>query len=384
MTRRGQWLARLAWGAAALTSLLLAIGVALPGSLAQGWLVMIATSFAGVGALIASRRPENPTGWLFLGFGAVAAVVFLAHQYAYYTLVSHPGSLPAGDVAAMIAAHHWHAGFGLFVFSFLVFPDGRLLSPHWRWVARATVVTYGGLALSGIFDTKFQEDADVPFPVKPLFGGVIADVATPVFGTLILVNLLLLLVAAASLLLRLRRSHGEARLQVKWFVYGVAFVMVAIPLSILGLGEAYGVVLLPLVPASAAVAILKYRLYDIDVVINRTLVYGALTGLLGGAYLASVLLLQLVVSPSSNLAIAGSTLAVAALFRPARARIQEAVDRRFYRRKYDAHRTLDAFSARVRDEVALDALSAELRGVVAQTLQPAHVSLWLRTPEGRP
>jgi hypothetical protein len=178
MTRRGQWLARLAWGAAALTALLLTIGVALPGSLAQGWLVMIATSFAGVGALIASRRSENPTGWLFLGFGAVAAVVFLAHQYAYYTLVSHPGSLPAGDVAAMIAAHHWHAGFGLFVFSFLVFPDGRLLSPHWRWVARATVVTYGGLALSGIFDTKFQEDADVPFPVKPLFGGVIADVAT--------------------------------------------------------------------------------------------------------------------------------------------------------------------------------------------------------------
>jgi hypothetical protein len=201
--------------------------------------------------------------------------------------------------------------------------------------------------------------------------------ASGIFQTALIVNVVLLVVGAASLVLRLRRAHGEERQQVKWFVYTVLFVMVAFALSIVVLGHGAGVVLFPLIPISAAIAILKYHLYDIDVVIKRTLVYGALTATLGGAYLASVLLLQLLVSPSSDLAIAGSTLAVAALFRPLRSRIQHFVDRRFYRSDYDAQRTIESFGMRVRDTVSLEALSEELSGVVRDTMQPAHVSLWL-------
>jgi hypothetical protein len=368
---------RLAWGLAVAGLVLLAAGIALDPSLSQAWLLPIAPSFALVGALIASRRPENPIGWLFLGFGVLAAVDFAAYSYAYRALVSHAGSLPAGYVAASVADHVWHPGFGLFVFSFLVFPRGRLLSRRWRWVAGATVVTYAGLAVSGIFEAGFLE-AEPDLPAKPLFHGPVEEIASTVFALLLFVNLVLLLVAGTSLVLRLRRSQGEERQQIKWFAYTVALVMFAFPVILFALDEAYGVFLFPLIPASAAVAILKYRLYDIDVVLNRTLVYGALTATLAGAYLASVLVLQLVLSPTSDVAIAASTLAAAALFRPARSRIQSLVDRRFYRRKYDAQRALDSFAARLRNEVALDALDAELRAVVSDTVQPAHVSLWLR------
>jgi hypothetical protein len=377
----GRRAAIVARGLAGTAVLLLACGLALRPSLSQGWLIPISSSFAVVGALIASRRPGNPIGWLFLGFGVLAAIDFVAYQYAYRALVTHPGSLPAGNVAISVADHLWHPGFGLFVLSFLLFPNGRLLSPRWRWAAHATVVTYGGLAVSGIFEAGFLK-AEENLPAKPLFHGLVEHVASVVFGVLLFANLALLVVAGVSLVLRLKRSHGEERQQVKWFVYTVAFVMFFFPVSLFGLGQAYGVALFPLIPASAAVAILKYRLYDIDVVVNRTLVYGALTATLAGAYLASVLVLQLVLSPSSDLAIAASTLAVAALFRLARSRIQALVDRRFYRRKYDAQRTLETFSARLRDEVSLDALGAELRGVVAETMQPAHVSLWLRATGG--
>jgi hypothetical protein len=370
--------ARIAWGTAAASLGLLAGGLALSTSLDNGWLIPISTSFAIVGALIASRRRENPIGWLFLGFGLIAAFDFAAFQYAHHALVDDPGSLPGGDLAASIAAHYWHPAFGLFVFSFLLFPNGHLLSPRWRWVARATVIVYGGLALSGIFETDFTREQNLDLPSEPLFHGTVADVAGAVFAPLLFANLVLLVAAGVCLVLRLRRSNGEEHQQVKVFASTVAFVMFAFPLSLLGLGEAYGVLLFPLVPASAAVAILKYRLWDIDVVINRTLVYGALTATLAATYLGTVLLLQLLLSPSSDLAVAASTLAVAALFRPVRSRIQEMVDRRFYRRKYDARHTLESFSVRLRDEVALDALSAELRGVVAETMQPAHVSLWVR------
>jgi hypothetical protein len=196
------------------------------------------------------------------------------------------------------------------------------------------------------------------------------------------------LAAVASLVVRFRRSHGVERQQLKWVTTSgclliVSFALGGILTEVVSepVGWACMLVGFSIMAVAVAIALLRYRLYDIDVVINRALVYGFLTATLAASYLASVLLLQLVLSPSSDLAIAASTLAVAALFRPARSRIQGLVDRRFYRRRYDAERTLQSFGARLRDEVALDALTAELRGVVADTMQPAHVSLWLRTPE---
>jgi hypothetical protein len=199
--------------------------------------------------------------------------------------------------------------------------------------------------------------------------------------------------AGAAVIVRLRRSRGIERQQLKWFAYVASMIVLgltAATLTALDTEAAWARALGPVawftalamvglgIPAATVIAVLRYRLYDIDLVINRTLVYGGLTAALAGAYLASVLLLQLVLSPTSDLAIAGSTLAVAALFQPLRTRIQALVDRRFYRRRYDAGRTIESFGARVRDEVSLDALSAELRAVVSDTMAPAHVSLWLR------
>ena len=199
--------------------------------------------------------------------------------------------------------------------------------------------------------------------------------------------------SSASLIARFRRSRGEQRQQMKWLALAGAVAAATLPIALvlydlIGATAAYGAIMVSVLglPVATGVAILRYRLYDIDVVINRTLVYGALTATLALSYLGIVLLLQLAMRPlteSSNLAIAGSTLAVAGLFRPARTRIQEAVDRRFYRRKYDAQRTLEAFSGRLRDEVQLAGLRTELSAVVREALQPAHVSLWLRTPEAR-
>jgi hypothetical protein len=347
-----------------------------------GFLLPVAIPFAAVGGLLAYKVPSNPIGWLFLAFGVSASAAFATSQYAYRAL-SDGSSLQGGDLAATLGTHMWHPSFGLFVFAFLLFPNGHLLTPRWRWMACVTVVTYVGLALSGPFDTDYLKSDGIA-GAEPLFHGIVAEVGSAVFGILLILNLLLLAISAVSLLLRLKRSHGEERQQVKVFVYTVACVMLFFPISVLVVGNGgVGVMLFPLIPVSAAIAVLKYRLYDIDVVINRTLVYGALTAILAGVYIGSVLLLQVVLSgvtKDSGLAVAASTLAVAALFRPARTRIQEAVDRRFYRRKYDAARTLERFGTRLRDQVALDNLSGELRTVVAETMQPAHVSLWLRTP----
>jgi hypothetical protein len=356
----------------------LALNVAAVALTARGdweWLFIIVVPFVLLGALMASKRRENPIGWLYLAFGTIGSLVLGAQAYAWQGLVEAPGSLPAANLAASIGAHLWHPCFGLLVFSFLLFPRGQLLSPRWRWVAWTTVVVYGLLLLSGPFESSYLKE-DSGLPGTPLFHGTVDHVASAIFSGALILNVGLLVVAGCSLVLRLRRSHGEERQQVKVFVYAVAFVLFFFPVGLFGLGGA-PVYLFPLIPTSAAVAILRYRLYDIDVVINRTLVYGGLTAILAGAYLGSVLVLQLLLSPSSDLAIAGSTLAVAALFRPMRTRLQALVDRRFYRSRYDAQRTLEGFSARLRNEVALEAMEADLSAVVREAVHPAHVSLWL-------
>ena len=367
--------ARLPWIAIAIAVPALVVGWLIrPLSLDSAYLVPIAVPFVAVGALLGLRRPEHPIGWLFLGFGVVASLNYPAEQYALHALAARP-HLAHADLAASVAAHFWHPFFGLFVFAFLLFPDGHLMSPRWRRLAWVAAVTYVVLGVTSPLDTGYV-GPDYP-GARPLFTGTVSDVDTVVHGLLLMFNLLLLPLSGASLVVRLRRSTGRRHEQVRLFAYTVAAVMFAFPAILLTTGGAYGVLLLPLIPISAGVAILRHRLFDIDVVINRALVYGALTVALGATYLALVLLIGLALG-RSGFAVALSTLAVAALFRPARARIQGAVDHRFYRHRYDAARTLEAFGARLRDELDLEAVGTDLRVVVQETVQPAHVSLWLR------
>jgi len=384
--RASAWLA---WSSFALLALLiLAVGSILRSPDASSFLLfaLIAAPFALVGALVASRRPRNPIGWLFLAFAVVAAFAASADRYASYALVEHPSSLPGGDWAAWLASGIWHPAFGFFVFAFLLFPDGRLPSARWRpvaWIAAANYLVGGviGLLWGPLFG-EFFPYAEPPFRLPDYF---VVEVAFAVF---LYVNFALLALSAVSLVLRLRRAAGVERQQLKWFVYAVTLFALIFPPSIIVLGDGRLVVfLLPLVPAAAGIAILRYRLFDIDVVINRTLVYGALTVMLAAAYFATVVASQYVfralTGQESQLAIVASTLTIAALFVPLRRRVQAYVDRRFYRRKYDARKTLEAFSVKLRDETDLDALRDDLVGVVRETMQPAYISLWLR-PETVP
>jgi hypothetical protein len=268
------------------------------------------------------------------------------------------------------------AMFAALVFFPLVFPTGAPPTPRWRPVGWIGAVACVAMTLGVAFTPGQLEEVSLPNPHG--LDGALGSAAEIVQGLGAAGMAGSALAALASIVVRFRRSRGVERQQLKW----VASAAALLPVLLLVPGETLGMATLLLglllIAAAVAVAMLRYRLYDIDVVINRTLVYGALTATLAGAYVGSVLLLQLVLSPGSDLAIAVSTLAVAALFRPARRRIQDLVDRRFYRRRYDAQRTLGSFADRMRDEVALDALVGELRAVVAETMQPAHVSLWVR------
>jgi hypothetical protein len=348
--------------------------------------------YAAVGALIAARHPRNAVGWLFCAFGVLYPVVGLLWSYAIYGLYGTDGGLPGQQVAAWTFAWLGEAVLLLVVLVLLLFPHGRFLTPRWRWVGAAAVTVAAMIALAVAFDPGplyTAEEFSNPLGIEAAGSALetVRDVASVALTGL-------LILAGISLIVRFRRAGSAEREQIKWFAAGAALAVVLVAaFSTLeltvetdrGLGEVVTSVLallsLSVIPISAGIAILRSRLYDIDVVIRRTVVYGALTATLAAAYLGSVLLLQLALSPlteQSDLAIAGSTLAVAALFRPARARIQALVDRRFYRSRYDAAHTIERFGARVRDQVELDSLGAELRAVVADTMQPAHVSLWLR------
>jgi hypothetical protein len=390
--------ARLAWPFWALIIAIIALGFLLwpVSEVALVPLVLsTAVPFATVGALVASRRPSNLIGWLFIAFGAAAALRFTGSQYATYALLTHPGSLPAGDLAASFAVHLWHPALGFLTFSFLLFPHGRLLSRRWRLVAWVSATSCMSALISGMVEYEFLHEytwpEDMSF-VRPLFTGPVAEVAATVFWYSSMVILAMLAVSGASLVLRLRRSVGEERQQLKWVVYSVALLAFVIPSSILVIISLQSLediriffaVLFPLIPISVGIAILRYRLYDIDVIINRTLVYGTLTALLVALYFSGVATTQAIFrtltgqEEQPQLAIVVSTLVIAALFNPLRGRIQSFIDRRFYRSKYDAAKTLEAFSARLRDETDLEVLNDELVSVVRETMQPAHVSLWLR------
>ena len=377
---------RLAWGLWGLAVALIAVALAINAArLLPGWpgvLAVLSLVFITVGAFLAGRRPGNAVGWLLLGWGLVMAFGSLTGAYVDRGVVRDPGSLPGPEWAAWAEAVVWHPAFGLLAFLLLLFPHGRLPSRRWRPFVWLTVAVYATLSLSAAFSPKAvrlyypQVTSPVRLPVAPL-----ADTA---FDWLLVGQLLVLGTALVSLVLRLRRAPGDERQQVKWFVYTVVTVVLVFVATTLALGAGYLFPLFGLIPVSVAVAVLKYRLYDIDRLINRTLVYGLLTALLLGVYAGLVFLFGAVLDPAvgeSSLAVAAATLAVAALFRPARRRLQDLVDRRFNRRRYDAARTVDGFALRLRDQVDLDALHGELLAVVDRTVEPASASLWLR-PSG--
>jgi hypothetical protein len=354
-------------------------------------LVATLLAFTVVGGLVASRQPRNPVGWQLLAIGVFMTATLVSESYARYALVTAPGSLPGGLYGAWLPSWTYAPILTILViFLPLYFPTGRLLSPRWR-----PVLWFGiGFLAFAVAGNALRPGPEPPLPgLAPMPNPVVyLPQATPLFELFIGLAALCLFSGIAgaitALVVRFRRSRGIERQQLKWFTYAAAlaplpFLAHDLAPSISGLLRT---LILPLVPISIGIAILRYRLYEIDRILNRTLVYGLLTVVLGLCYAAGSLVFVLVAGPGSDppsWLVAAATLAAAAIFRPARRRIQAAVDRRFNRRRYNAAQTIQAFSTRLRDQVDLDTLSTELLAVVDQTMEPTQVSVWLRpSPPG--
>ena len=395
--RAAAWLAWSLWALSvaltALSLLLLALIRSHPGTHIFDWWLGNATSVIDVtvGAIVASRRPENLVGWFLCLSGLAISTSSFTSQYAIYTLLAEPNSLPAGEAMAWIAAWMLPIMFGLQVAYLMLFPTGRLPSRRWRWLAWLTAA----YILVGVITAAFSPGAYLG-ALGPIRNPLGIEGFTQFYKAVVYtMNPALLIAVTFSLFIRLRWAVGVERQQLKWLAYaagGLAVVVVLIIISIAidtprwyeWVTNAIFVAVTPGVPISIGIAILRYRLYDIDIIINRTLVYGALTLMLALVYFGGVTATQALFraltgqEQQPQLAIVVSTLLIAALFTPLRRRIQSFIDRRFYRRKYDAQKTLEAFSSKLRDETDLEALSGDLEGVVRETMQPAYVSLWLR------
>jgi hypothetical protein len=340
----------------------------------------LALVYPAVGALVAARKPRNPTGWILLAIGLGQGLSAFGYEYAVTAFTETPGALPGAVILRWVSNWVWAPTLGLMVtFLLLLFPDGRLPSRHWRplaFLSAGALAVAVGVLMIGLWSERenllSQPDSQPDSLLFSIFMVGVFSVAACGIGCI------------ASLVVRFRRSTGTERQQLKWITYGGVLTAMAVGMAFTEIEGLIGLVLVsPLLamPLAIGVAVLRYRLYDIDRIINRTLVYGGLTVLLAAVYVGVVVGLGTLIG-QSTLLVAGSTLLVAALFRPARRRVQGLIDRRFYRQKYDAARTLEAFSARLRDEVDLDSLTGDLVGVVRETMQPARASLWLRTPEG--
>ena len=392
--------ARLAWllcalslALTALSLLLLGLNLSHPNTyIYDFWLdcTVTAITFAPVGALIAARRPANPVGWLMCLFGLAVSIDHFSAQYAIYALLAQPNSLPAGQALAWIVFLDTGYIVGLLLFSLLLFPAGRLPSRRWRSLAWLTVA----FVIVNVIVSAFSIGVDAGLgPIRNPHG---IEGFSNGYNVVLSIAPVLYVAVASSLFVRLRRARGVERQQIKWFVYAAAITLIVIvlgyiipsaidtPLWFERAGWALNIAVTPAIPVSIAIAILRYRLYEIDTLINRTLVYGTLTATLAAVYLGGVAIIQNIFRALTSqqeqpqLAIVVSTLVIAALFMPLRRRIQGFIDRRFYRSKYDARKTLEAFSAKLREETDLEALGDDLTGVVRETMQPAHVSLWLR------
>jgi hypothetical protein len=387
---RAAWLA---WSLCTLTLSILALSLLL---IVLGWSTPLprgltpwqhqAVSLVGLigapilGGLIASRRPDNVYGWLWLGFGLGLALQLLAKPYRAYALVVEPGSLVAPRTISHLLVLGGPLALSFAPFLFLLFPTGRLPPRRWRPVAWIAGLSGAVLVALNVFFGR-------PEKVGGTITIMVVTVVFLIFATIVL--------SALSLVVRYRRASGVERQQLKWFALAAVVSACFAVGEFLSLNRLVGSTLWGVLDAATnivrylavGVAILRYRLYDIDIIINRTLVYGSLTATLIAFYFGGIVVLQRVfvvlTGQQSTLAVVASTLAIAALFSPLRHRIQGFVDRRFYRSKYDAGKMLEAFSAKLRDETDLDALSGDLKVVVRETMQPAHVSLWLR-PETVP
>ena len=396
--RAASWLAWSLWTLSltltVLALLLLALILSHPHThIFDDWLVstLNAVFFSTVGAIVASRRPENLVGWLLCLWALSESISHFSAQYAIYALLAQPDSLPAGEAFAWVSSWLVFITIGFSVLSILLFPTGRPPSRRWRWVTWLTVAFVLVGAVSGAFSSGRVDGLG---PIRnPLGIEGFSNFYTEILLTM--VALVLVVAAALSVFMRLRRATGIERQQIKWFAYATAAAVIGlvlaeiipdvidVPLWFERIGHAIFLLLIPAIPISMGIAILRYRLYDIDIIINRTLVYGSLTLMLALVYFGGVTVTQALFRNITGqeelpqLVVVVSTLVIAALFTPLRRRIQGFIDRRFYRRKYDARKTLEALSAKLRDETDLDALSDDLVGVVRETMQPAHVSLWL-------
>ncbi len=363
----------------------------------------IAVAFSTVGALIASRRPEHRIGWLFCTIGLLVGIDHLCGEYATYALLAQPGTLPAGEAAAWIRSWIWIVSGALGVFLLLLFPDGRLASRRWRYLAWLNVFV---AALGSIVVAFSAGPIDAISGIRNPLGVDLLGIAFEerAVGMVEVLQVAVALTAAASPLVRLRHAGSKERQQIKWFAYAAPVLILGALLSspalegwdarwISWVGFALYIAGIVGLPVAVGIAVLRHHLYDIDLLINRTLVYGVLTAMLALVYFGGVALLQGIggvilrlpfnAGRDNQLATVAATLAMAALFTPLRWRIQGFIDKRFYRRKYDARKTLEAFSAKLRDETDLDALSDDLVGAVRETMQPSHISLWLR-PDAAP
>lgn len=337
---------------------------------------VLALAFAGTGALVVARHPAHRLGWTFMAMGLLTGVWEAFEGWGH---LGREEGTAGGPIGEWVILWSWIVDMGLLALVFLTFPDGRLPGPRWRLavglVVAAVGVCWTGQALNPELGSEFAAGEN-PVGVEALpTGALLAAGYVLVVGALAS--------GVAALVVRFRRGSWVERQQLKWFALAASFVLVAVVAAAFWWYDSVvvqgGIVVsLMGVPIASGIAILRHGLYDIDLVIRRTLVYGVLTATLGAAYAATVLVLQLVLSPGADVAVAASTLAVAALVRPARARIQESVDRRFYRRAHDARQIVQAFASRLRDEVTLDGLDRELQDAVQRTLAPAHVSLWVR------
>ena len=351
--------------------------------------------YVGVGLVLTLRLPRHPVGWLLLWAGTLFQLSFSAAAYAWAAFARGPGTLPFGGVA-LLMGFAWIPALGCLFVAVMLFPTGRPPSKRWR-LPLVVLVMVDGLLLAGALATQefqvrqsfFGEGSPVITVAGPLaIKGTLATLLGSVNSSPL--TFVVFLLPLAAVVARFRAAAGNERQQLKWFAYTSSIAALFFVVSgfvpslfsyLAGLGPPIAVLAIDLIPLSVAIAILRYRLYDIDVLINRTVVYGATSVAIALTFFLGILALQPLLRPitsGSDLAVAASTLLSFALFQPIRRRVQDAVNRRFDRARYDAARTADGFADRLRDEVNIDELRADLLGAVQLTMAPAHVSLWLR------